>query len=337
MIMRFFIRFRRLLKSREIFSNWAVLGLKYILHIGGIRRINKFTARCREGGLIKLSPEAYAMIVYLYATKSLDKIDCGSEILSVCGLNLTINQLVTEFHWLSILEVCEALREGISRGKVRREDEAWVIGGTRFKEMRFAIAEVFLMNHWPLGELDLRGREVLDIGAHVGDTALYFLAHGAKKVVAVEPHPAAYKEMIENIELNRARDKIIPINAAVGGSKGYTKIPIDISVLDAITMDALRYRREAASESYAEIPIVTLEDLIGYLENPYMIKLDCEGCEWEILRRSLESLKKFQVILMECHGGDYIDIVRRLGETHRCSRMQYNALIILLCVKDLRP
>ena len=56
-------------------------------------------------------------------------------------------------------------------------------------------------------------------------------------------------------------------------------------------MDALRHRLGAASESYAEIPIATLEDLMGYLENPYMVKLDCKGCEREILRGSLESLK----------------------------------------------
>jgi len=35
----------------------------------------------------------------------------------------------------------------------------------------------------------LRGRDVIDVGANAGDTALYFVLHGARKVIAVEPLP----------------------------------------------------------------------------------------------------------------------------------------------------
>ena len=35
----------------------------------------------------------------------------------------------------------------------------------------------------------LRGREVVDVGAGIGDSALYFILHGARKVIAVEPCP----------------------------------------------------------------------------------------------------------------------------------------------------
>jgi len=31
-------------------------------------------------------------------------------------------------------------------------------------------------------------------------------------VYAIEPHPEAYNEMIENIKLNNMEDRIIPIN-----------------------------------------------------------------------------------------------------------------------------
>jgi FkbM family methyltransferase len=35
----------------------------------------------------------------------------------------------------------------------------------------------------------LKGRDVIDVGASVGDTALYFILNGARKVIAVEPLP----------------------------------------------------------------------------------------------------------------------------------------------------
>jgi len=41
----------------------------------------------------------------------------------------------------------------------------------------------------------LRGREVVDVGAGIGDSALYFILHGARKVIAVEPCPTLPTEL----------------------------------------------------------------------------------------------------------------------------------------------
>jgi len=45
-----------------------------------------------------------------------------------------------------------------------------------------------------------QSKSVVDIGAFVGDTAIYFAIKGAEKVIAIEPHPGAYEELAENIE-----------------------------------------------------------------------------------------------------------------------------------------
>ena len=47
--------------------------------------------------------------------------------------------------------------------------------------------------------LNVNGRVVVDVGAFVGDSAIYFALKGAKRVIAIEPHPGAYAEMLENI------------------------------------------------------------------------------------------------------------------------------------------
>lgn len=41
----------------------------------------------------------------------------------------------------------------------------------------------------PYGILDVKGRDVVDVGAYIGDTALYFRLKGAKRIYAFEPYP----------------------------------------------------------------------------------------------------------------------------------------------------
>ena len=48
------------------------------------------------------------------------------------------------------------------------------------------------------GMVDYAEKVVLDLGADVGSSADYFLRCGARRVVAVEGHPALYQELWKN-------------------------------------------------------------------------------------------------------------------------------------------
>jgi FkbM family methyltransferase len=39
--------------------------------------------------------------------------------------------------------------------------------------------------------------EVINIGAFVGDSTIYFAVKGAKRIIAIEPHPKAFEELLE--------------------------------------------------------------------------------------------------------------------------------------------
>jgi len=52
--------------------------------------------------------------------------------------------------------------------------------------------------------ISVTGLTVLDVGAGEGETALFFLEHGAKGVICIEPHYASYLRLREN-----AKDKPI--------------------------------------------------------------------------------------------------------------------------------
>jgi len=140
----------------------------------------------------------------------------------------------------------------------------------------------------------LRGRDVIDVGANTGDTALYFLLNGARKVIAVEPLPNVARCAEENVRLSGAADKVKVINAALSDEP--VSVPCDYDVLSS------RYFSTLSSSGPCKVPGVTLGDLLNMIDDPYLLKMDCEGCEAQvILGPERERLRTFEHIIFETH------------------------------------
>ncbi len=56
----------------------------------------------------------------------------------------------------------------------------------KFKQIYRSIYDVFDCGEY--GVLDVSGKVVIDVGASIGDSAIYFALKGARKVIAIEPH-----------------------------------------------------------------------------------------------------------------------------------------------------
>lgn len=75
---------------------------------------------------------------------------------------------------------------------------------------------IMLANEWNSWEkyylpiFSLKGKTVLDVGAGCGETAFFYLLHGAKKVVAIEPDLKAANCLRENTRRNKWNVEIIP-------------------------------------------------------------------------------------------------------------------------------
>ena len=79
---------------------------------------------------------------------------------------------------------------------------------------------------------------VIDVGAFVGDTAMYFILRGARRVIAVEPHPGAYAEMLDNVKLNNLKGVVVPVNAGLASKPGKVCVK-DVSAEDRLYDDEL--------------------------------------------------------------------------------------------------
>ncbi|MHA1610310.1 MAG: FkbM family methyltransferase, partial [Candidatus Njordarchaeales archaeon] len=119
-------------------------------------------------------------------------------------------------------------------------------------------------------------RIVLDIGAFIGDTPLYWICKGARKVYAVEPVPEHYKVLC----LNAKRLPIVPIWGSVG-----CKVP-NISELIGLGIygeyGLLLRKKDKSVSGWIDVPKYSLIELVRKYD-PDIIKIDCEGCEHYIL------------------------------------------------------
>lgn len=125
------------------------------------------------------------------------------------------------------------------------------------------------------GWLDLRGKRVLDVGACFGSFTVHALRSGAKHVVAMEPDPGNYKLLLKNVSdwmnvttanyaISTCAAAKIPLYKTTGTSHGnYSTTPfrgrVQIEVRNTKFSRVLAWNR------------------------PSVIKIDCEGCEYDLL------------------------------------------------------
>lgn len=166
------------------------------------------------------------------------------------------------------------------------------------------IVNIFLKNEY--GELYVKNKTVIDIGANIGDTLIYFVKNGAKKVIGIEPFPKNFELAIKNIELNKMKEKIVIVNAGCASKKGHVKIDPDI----CDTVSTVGHVKKGY-----EIPLVTLEQIIDEEKiHQFVLKIDCEGCEYDIIENmSKEVFKKISDICIEYHYG-YQNLVKILKQ-----------------------
>lgn len=138
--------------------------------------------------------------------------------------------------------------------------------------------------------VDVNGKDVIDIGANIGDTAIYFALKGARHVYAFEPDIRLFNAALKNIKINGLKSKVTILNKACGKS---TTIMINNRKIESINLNSI---------------------INNFLEpnRNAVLKCDCEGCEYSvILNANRKTLRRFDQIMIEAHYG-YINLKEKL-------------------------
>ncbi|MDF1519522.1 MAG: FkbM family methyltransferase [Brevefilum sp.] len=190
----------------------------------------------------------------------------------------------------------------------------------------WAIKETFLDAFYTrYGVAIENGWTVVDIGAGIGDFSI-FVAHSnpQTKVYAFEPFPESYHLLERNIVLNGI-ENVFTYQAAIWNQAGILHLDnVSGEPLQIISKEMHPAINEKNVIKVRALPLSQVFDAHG-IEKLNLLKLDCEGAEYEILSGAFpEVFKKIERIIMEYHDIDghhhdhLVSLLERQGYKVHC-------------------
>ena len=145
----------------------------------------------------------------------------------------------------------------------------------------------YFSDYYSKFNINYENKVIIDIGSNSGDSPLYFASKGAK-VYGFEPVKEYYNMSLENLKLNPNLSTSIKLyNYGVSYKKG----KLNINSMNSVT--------NYIQDSNYEVHIISLNNITDRV-NPDILKMDCEGCEFEIIEHC--DLTKFNEIIFEHHA-----------------------------------
>ena len=153
---------------------------------------------------------------------------------------------------------------------------------------------------------------VFDIGANIGIATIVladYVYHNAK-VHAFEPEP----ENFELLKLNTAHlTNVILHNVAIDNYSGDTLL---FKSEDASNLGGYSTAKKPPLETSSNrVSVVRMSQLCDRLGHPQLIKIDCEGAEYNILC-DIPQIEKVDWITGELHGIKDFELLAKLTATH---------------------
>lgn len=161
---------------------------------------------------------------------------------------------------------------------------------------------------------------VVDVGSHIGAFTIWLHRHHAiQEAFCFEPEGDSFALCEFNIRQNGCRNVRLR-NEALGASTRETEIWMDAVTHARSTL----HKRSSSTEQHARVHVVGFCEWLEQVGGDFdVLKMDCEGSEWEILEAAPEGFARFSVVVAEVHAHpdgsrpkeDFAAILRQHGFT----------------------
>jgi FkbM family methyltransferase len=138
---------------------------------------------------------------------------------------------------------------------------------------------------------------ILDIGANSGLFALrQKQLYPSARISCYEPFPPNFAQLQNTISVNKL-DFVTPLQKAVGASPGRAKLFIHKRNMGGHSF----YSTEALNTDHVDVEVIDLRSILDDLQQEVdLLKLDCEGAEFDILMSlALSEARKIRQIIVE--------------------------------------
>lgn len=156
--------------------------------------------------------------------------------------------------------------------------------------------EILEENIYHLSREHIQDRYVLDVGANIGIFSLFASQLGARQVFAIEPVTQTFYQLCRNINISNYKN-IIPLkNIVTHKAQGFMNIGLE--------QNNGHNSVYSVTENYETVHTITLAELLSRCEgNNVVLKLDCEGSEYDIIMNAThEDMSRIDRIMVEVHG-----------------------------------
>ena len=161
------------------------------------------------------------------------------------------------------------------------------------------LSVIYSLREDVFGFYPLENSVVLDVGAFVGESAIYFAEKGARKVVAFEPAPPLFKYCQRNVATNHLQNIIQMRPEAV--STCYSEVRFNY-IENSPAGGSIYFPNE--NPTYYKVKTVPFDDIVREIGKIDLLKMNCEGEELKIIPEAQKNgtLKNIINIIIQIHG-----------------------------------
>ncbi|MSR65652.1 MAG: FkbM family methyltransferase [Verrucomicrobiae bacterium] len=156
--------------------------------------------------------------------------------------------------------------------------------------------------------LDLRGKVVIEAGAHMGIYSIYFASRvEGGRLISFEPNPVSYDFIRRNLKLN-GFDNAVAVHAGLSNQPGVLKLTsnrFNRSVGTFRQDKSKSFKADRVPLIEAEVPVTTVDETVRKYALPRVdfVKIDTEGFESFVIEGMKATLQTTDLILyFEVHG-----------------------------------
>jgi len=139
----------------------------------------------------------------------------------------------------------------------------------------------------------------VDVGAYIGFYTVW-ACRRARRVISVEPNPAALAYLKVNIALNECPNVTV-VPKAIGDRRGYTKLKIPEAAEKGFISMHSSIVRDFKEAFEVEVEMDTLDSVLEEVgvDSVDILKIDVEGAEGLVVRGAEKALKEAKAVLIE--------------------------------------